>query len=74
MVIYNPYPKMWLGLYLAFCKSEETGFSKRLEIKRRPSLWKSLPEAQIQTLERRMQQEHPDLFYNRRTGQVEHTA
>ena len=34
----------------------------------------SLPEAKVWKLEKRMQQEHPELFYSRRTNQVEHVA
>ena len=63
---------LYVFIYIALCKSEETRFSIDLEQKRRPSGWVNLPSEQIDALEKRMQKENPHLKYNRHTYRVEH--
>ena len=65
---------LFVIIYTLLCKSEETDFSMKLEQKRRPSQWSNFSSDQIDWLERRMQQEHPHLKYNRRTSIVESIA
>ena len=62
---------LFVVIYTTLCKSEESDFSIQLERQRRPSEWSNLPGIMIEALEKRMQEEHPHLKYNRRASTVE---